>query len=152
LKITFFVALPIILPEPSKSFFKERKSIMEKMFEKATRLKLRFESPKGLLCLEDLYDVDLRTLNQITVKLHNLTGNKVISFIDNDTKKEDDNFLRFELAKHIIEVRLAEKTAMLMANENREKRQRLMAILADKENESLRNMSPDDLKKMIDDL
>ena len=53
---------------------------------------------------------------------------------------------------HIIEVRLAENAQKEQAAVNRAKKDRILAIMAEKEDDSLKGASMDELKRMLADL
>lgn len=125
------------------------------MFDKATRLKLRFDSALGLLAVEDLWDLPLTSnrgkanLDDIAKGLyHQIKESDVVSFVD-DTKAADEVIqLKFEVVKHIIDTRKAEREAATQQQANAEKKQQILAIIAQKENENLATSSLDDLKAL----
>ena len=130
------------------------------MFEKASRLKLRFSSPKGLISVEDLWDLPLTSstgranLDDIAKGLYGETNSSNnVSFVtpDNSTASEELR-LKFDLVKYVIGVRLAENEAAKTAKNRSERKQQLMAILHDKENETLRNSSVEEIRKMLETL
>jgi len=55
--------------------------------------------------------------------------------------------MKFDLVKHIIDVRLAENKIEAEKQSNALKKQKLLSIIADKEDESLRSMPLDELPK-----
>ena len=122
------------------------------IFEYATRNKLRFEF-KGLISVEDLWDLSLTNLDSIYKTL-----NKQVKQSEEEsllsTKASVDTELEVQIAivKHIVSVKLAEKEASEKAHVKREQKQKIMSIIATKENEVLQNSSIDDLKKMLDEL
>lgn len=129
------------------------------MFEKATRLKVRFESPKGLLSVEDLWDLPLTSgtgkanLDDIAKGLHRkLKEDDDVSFVLKDKKSDKVEQLKFDIVKHIIDVRLAEFEAMEAHRANVKKKQRILEIIATKEDESLKGQSLEELKKMVEGL
>ena len=128
------------------------------MFEKAARLKLRFDTSIGQLSVEDLWDLPLthrnRTnLDDIAIALNKqLKNSDTVSFVVPDRKSDETIQLRFDLVKHIIAVRLVELKAADEAKTRAEKKQKILAIIADKQDESLKGMSAEDLQKMLADL
>jgi hypothetical protein len=129
------------------------------MFEKASRLKVRFDSPKGLLSIEDLWDIPLSSntgkvnLDAIAIDLHHqLKSGDDISFVNKENKSDAMIQLKFDIVKHIIEVRLVENEAAALARSNKEKKQQILSIIAQKENEQLAGSSLEDLKKLADSL
>ena len=70
-------------------------------------------------------------------------------------QKDNDNTVltnKIEIIKHIFLVKQKEIAARKAAEENRNKRQRIMEILEQKRDASLQNMSEEDLQKMLNDL
>ena len=124
----------------------------EKIFEYATRNKVRFPF-KGMISVEDLWDLSLTNLDSIYKTL-----NKQVKQSEEEsllsTKASVDTELEVQIAivKHIVSVKLAEKEASEKAHAKREQKQKIMSIIATKENEALQNSSIDDLKKMLDEL
>ena len=129
------------------------------MFEKASRLKLRVDSSKGSLAVEDLWDLPLTStagkanLDAMAVALFvKVKETNEVSFV---TPKEDTSSLdrlRFDIVKHILDVKLAERDAAKIAADNREKKRQLQEIIHGKENQALQDMPLADLRKMIDSL
>lgn len=126
------------------------------MFQQASRLKLRFDSQKGLLTAEDLWDLPLTSnigkvnLDDIARSLHRqLKSGDNVSFVEVAQKSDATVQLKFDLVKHVIDTKLAENVAAATVRENREKRQRLLSLIEQKETEQLLGSSLDDLKAML---
>ena len=129
------------------------------MFEKASRLKLRFDTNKGMLSVEDLWDLPLMSatnkvnLDDIARSLHRqLKNDDDVSFVNLDRKSDKVVQLKFDVVKYIIEVRLAEADAAKITRENREKKDRLLQLIAERQDDDLKNMPLDELKKMVAEL
>jgi len=124
----------------------------EKMFELATRNKMRFPY-KGLVSVEDLWDLTPRNLDSIFKVLNSqLKQVKEESLLDVRTKEDKELDLQIELVKYIVGVKLEEYELRKQAIEKKEKKQRLMAILAEKQDESLKSMSEEDIQKMLNEM
>lgn len=127
------------------------------MFEKATRLKLRFDTGLGLLSVEDLWDLPLQRpngndLDHIARELYSkLKVDLTVSFVE-PAKPDVTTQLAFDLVKHIIDVKVKERGEAALATANRAKKQQLMGLIADKENSALASMPLEDLRKMVEDL
>lgn len=126
------------------------------MFEKASRLKLRFETSKGLITVEDLWDLPLSSstgkanLDDVARSLHSqLKNEEDISFVKPETKDNMPMKLGFEIVKHIISVKLSEKSAREQAEANREKKQKIMSIIEQKQDTALSAMSIEELSAMV---
>jgi hypothetical protein len=122
------------------------------MFEEASRRKLRFESPFGRLSVEDIWDLPLDTLDSIAVGLYQKTQNENISFVKPEQKTDVDLQLRFDIVRRIIEVKLQERTEAEEKILAAQKKQRLLAILARKEDAELESSSTEELRRMINEL
>lgn len=129
------------------------------MFETALRLNLRFDSPKGLLTIEDLWDLPLTAsagkanLDEIAKNLfHQLRNTDDVSFVNPAQKADATVQVKFDIVKHIIDIRVAERDVAAVARANKERKQLILGIIAQKENENLLGTSLDDLKKMADAL
>ena len=121
------------------------------MFEKASRLKLRFRVAAGLITTEDLWTLKLEVLDSLAVNLNKeIDSTPEISFIRKKavSKESELNKLRFEIVKRVIEVKLAEEESAEMAKLQKAKNSRLDEIIARKEEAALENMSIEDLKKL----
>jgi hypothetical protein len=126
------------------------------MFEKAARLKLRFDTPAGALSAEDMWDLPLTShrgranLDDVARGLHKqLRSGDDVSFVEPVRKSDETVQLKFDIIKHIIDTRLVENKAALEARERAEKKQKILAIMSDKQDESLKSMSLDDLQKLV---
>ena len=130
----------------------EEKKMSNNIFEFAARNKIRFPY-KGLITVEDLFDLSLTNLDSIYKTL-----NKQVKQSEEEsllsTKASVDTELEVQIAivKHIVSVKLAEKEAAEKASAKKAQKQKIMSIIATKENEALQNSSIDDLKKMLDEL
>ena len=126
------------------------------MFEKADRMKLRFDTVKGPLAAEDLWDLPLTSttgranLDDIAKGLfRQLKESDEVSFVQPAQSTDKVTQLKFEIVKHVIEVRVAERDAAELARKNKEKKQLILGIIAQKENEQLSNTSLDELRTMV---
>jgi hypothetical protein len=133
---------------------------MSDIFEQASRNKTRFDFPKGILSVEDLWDLPLTSA----------TGKANLDFIERELRRqlkesEEESFvvktattrnastqLKFDLVRHVILARLAENEALALAKANKEKKQQLMALIVQKENEQLSGTSLEELRKMVESM
>ena len=98
-----------------------------KMFEEASRMKLRFDTPRGRLTTEHIWDLPLLggdvCLDEIAKGLHReLKTNSEESFVIPTAKPNVENELKFEIVKHIISVRLQEQETAENAEKARQKK------------------------------
>lgn len=129
------------------------------MFEQAIRMKLRFTTSQGQLTVEDLWDLPLTSttnkanLDAIAVGLYaELNSNRNISFVNNGSTGDQTLQLKFDIVKHIIDVRKAENASAVEARARKDQKQRLLELINQKENESLAGKSIDELRKMVEGL
>lgn len=125
---------------------------VEKIFEYATRNKVRF-SFRGLISVEDLWDLSLTNLDSIYKELIKQSKQSEEESLLNIKTQEDELLnVQIEIVKHIVSVKLAEKEAREKASAKKAQKQKIMSIIAAKQDEALQNSSIDDLQKMLDEL
>ena len=127
------------------------------IFEQGTRAKLRFTTPNGMLGIEDLWDLPLTSrranLDDIARYLDaELKSSASVSFVKEGSETNAATKLAFDVVLHIINVKLAEQKAASLAADNREKKQRIMAIIEQKQAEALSASSIEDLQQMLNTL
>lgn len=125
---------------------------MSDMFEKAVKGKYRFPY-KGQIAVEDLYDLPLGSLDTV-FKTLNAEVKKTDEESLLQTKSAEDDILatKIEIVKYIFNEKLEEKKNQKEAAERKEKKQKIMQIIATKQDEALQNASVEDLQKMLDEL
>lgn len=122
------------------------------IFEYATRNKVRF-SYKGLISVEDLWDLSVTELDNIYKELNKrVKQSQEESLLAVKTEVDEKLEAMIAIVKHIVTVKLAEQDAREKAAAKKEQRQKIMAIMAKKQDESLENASMEDLQKMLDAL
>ena len=126
------------------------------IFEQATRAQLRFTTPNGMLSVEDLWDLPLTSttkranLDDVAKMLDNQIKNTAsVSFVNDVSDVNTQTKLAFDVVLHIIKVRLAEQAAAKAAADARAKKQKIMAIIEQKQDEALSAASIDDLQSML---
>lgn len=125
---------------------------VENIFEYATRNKVRF-SFRGLISVEDLWDLSLTNLDSIYKELNKQSKQAEEESLLNIKTQEDELLnVQIEIVKHIVSVKLAEKEAREKASAKKAQKQKIMSIIAAKQDEALQNSSIDDLQKMLDEL
>lgn len=125
---------------------------MEKIFEKGIREKVRF-SYKGLHSIEELYDMSLPALDSIYKDLNKkVKAEKEDSLLDKRTKADDILEIKIEIVKYVFKTKLKEKEDRENAAMKKEKKQKLLSIMAEKKDKQLYEMPVEDLEKMINEL
>lgn len=122
-------------------------------FIQASKMKLRFNTPKGLLSTEQLWDltlVDLTTSIKASKKLLNKTEDNDLSFLEITTTVADQTEqLRFEILKEVYLTKKADNEAIRTAKENKEHNQKIMQLIEQKKDDKLSGLSIEELEKMI---
>lgn len=123
-----------------------------KMFEIAVRNKFRFPF-RGVITTEDLWDLSVHQLDDIfkTLKSQEKKAQEE-SLLNTRTPEDEILAVKIEIIKHIVGVKLEEARMAEKAKETNDKRQKIMAILADKQDEDLRNKTPEELQAMLNQL
>lgn len=122
------------------------------LFEIATKKKYRFPY-KGLVSVEDLWDLNVLVLDQIYKALNKtLKDMGEESLLKTKSTEEKDVENMVEIVKHIVAVKEQEKVDRLVQKERATKKQRIMSIIADKEDKALTELSTEELRKMLDEL
>lgn len=122
------------------------------IFEYATRNKVRFPF-KGMISVEDLWDLSLVNLDSIYKMLNKqVKQSEEESLLNTKTNVDTELEVQIAIVKHIVSVKLEEQNAKEQAAAKKAQKQKIMAIIASKEDEALHNSSVDDLKKMLDEL
>ena len=125
---------------------------MEKMYEYATRNKVRFPF-KGLISVEDLWELSLTNLDSIYKTLNKqVKQSEEESLLNIKTTVDKELDVQIAIIKHIVAVKLAELDAREKASAKKAQKQKIMAIIASKQDEALQNSSVEDLQKMLDEL
>lgn len=126
------------------------------MFEIATRTKLRFQSTKGELSIEQLWDVPLRSKDDFNLDTVAKTVNKALKTISEEsfvsTKKstaQTKQEMALDIVKYVIQTKLDEEDAAATRAANKVKKEKLLAILAEKQDGKLSELSEKELQKQI---
>ena len=122
------------------------------MFEIATRTKMRFPF-KGMVTVEDLWDLSVQNLDKVFKALNSQRKEAQDESLLNTKSFEDERLeTQIEIVKYIVGVKLDEQAARLKSAENKEKKQKIMALMAKKDDEALENMSKEELQKLLDEI
>jgi hypothetical protein len=125
---------------------------IDKMFELASRSKLRF-SYRGLISTEDLWDLKLEDLDEIY-----RSTNSELKEMSEDSLLEKKQTgaavleLQVGIVKHIFEVKVEEAEARKDARERKAKKERILEIIAKKQDEDLENKTLDELKALAESM
>lgn len=129
------------------------------IFEYASKNKLRFNGPKGQLSAEDLWSLPLTkagnhaSLDSLAVAVFNEIQDKdVVSFVNATparSKVREDNNIRLEILKHIIESKKADADARAAKRDATAKQRQIESLIEEKQAEGLKSMSIEDLQALL---
>lgn len=128
------------------------------IFKKASKKKLRFSTNRGVLSVEQLWDLSKDEIRQLVIKAREAAkkssgevNDSELSFLDAPAKtKATDDELRFEILKDIY---LTKKSAEEMAQKKAEVKasnKKLLELIARKQDEALEKKSIKELEKMLE--
>ena len=124
---------------------------MSDLFEKATRLELRFPSPRGELSTEQLWSLPLTSstkanLNDIALAVDaELSSTATKSFVTVATPVSKTLTLKMDVLKHIIKVKQEEALVKQTREANATKRRAIEEALARKQSEKIDSASEEEL-------
>jgi hypothetical protein len=122
------------------------------MFDKVTRLKLRFESNKGLLSVEQVWDLSLTALNEMAKSLSRqvkAAETDEEDFIGTKSNVDSELQLRFDVVKHIIGVKLKERDDSRDAAERKANNQVILELIQRKKQQELESKSVEELEALL---
>lgn len=126
--------------------------MIKNMFEVATREKMRFPF-KGMISVEDLWDLSVQNLDKVFKTLNSQRKEAQEESLLNTKSSEDERLdTQIEIVKYIVNVKLEEQAARVKDAENKEKKQKIMALMAKKDDEAMENMSKEELQRLLDEL
>lgn len=122
------------------------------LFEVAAREKYRFPY-KGMISTEDLWDLSVNALDSIFKTLNkerkNADEESLLDVKDNvDTTLEN----KIAIIKYVVNVKQAEAAEKLLEREKKQQKQKIMNLIAKKQDETLENMSQEELLKKLSEL
>lgn len=129
------------------------------LFAFATRSKIRFTSTKGELSVEQLWDVPLRSRDGFDLDSIAKAANSKLkdateeSFVNTGkTVAHELAEVRLEVIKHVIATKLAEENAAKKRATAKAEKERLLQVLAEKQQGALSTLTEQELQKRIADL
>ncbi len=126
------------------------------MYKQAVMLKLRFETPKGLLTVEQLFDLSMTDLSTTIKKVNALIKKEQatddeLSFLEGIDTTETQNSLRFRILKDVYLTKKDARDAAALDFEKKQRNQRIAEIIAKKKDEALESKSIEELEKMLEE-
>lgn len=127
------------------------------IFAQATRVKLTFDTPNGIIDVSDLWDLPLTSakgrasLDDLAVTLHKQIENSgtPVSFVEPSKKADPKVKLRFDCVKFVLDTKIAERKAAADDRAAAETLQTLLAAKAKKRQGNVEGMTEAELDAAI---
>lgn len=124
---------------------------MSDLFKVASKKKYRF-TYKGVVTVEDLWDLSVEELDKIYKSLKSKQKAEAEESLLATTSKEDKELNnKIEIVKIVVADKLEVRERATKSAEKRAKNQRILEIMADKADAELKAKSFDELRAMLDD-
>jgi hypothetical protein len=121
------------------------------MYKQASQLRLRFLTNVGQLSVEQLWDLSQTQLSnaiKAVKKVLKKNDDDELSFLE-DTKEVDvENQLRFDILKDVYLTKKKEADELRNAADIKANNQKIDSLIAEKQEDKLREMSIEDLEKL----
>lgn len=122
------------------------------MYKQAIRLKLRFTTTVGSLSLEQVADLNKKQLAdalKMVKKILKKTDDDELSFLDDAQIIDVENQLRFDILKDMYLTKKKEAEEAITGLKKKQHNQEILALITDKKNEQKKNMSIEELEKLL---
>ena len=122
------------------------------MYKSASKLKLRFQTNVGLVSVEQLWELNLVQLSnavKAVKKVLKKDDDDELSFLEDGKKVDVENQLRFEILKDVYLTKKKESDEIREAADIKAHNQKILALIAEKKDDSLKGMSIEELEKQL---
>lgn len=126
------------------------------MFAQAARLKLRFNTSKGLLTVEDLFDLPLSkgviNLNDLAKAVSRQLKAEQLDdedFVGTKTKSSSALQLQLDILKYVIAEKLKEVEELSSAKDRKEHNRVIMDLIAQKQQQEMAGKSVAELQALL---
>ncbi len=123
------------------------------MYKEASKIQLRVSTPKGLLSVEQLWGLSLSDLSDsikaVKKQLKKESNDDELSFLDESVETDPTTQLRYDILKDVYLTKKKELDLQKVARENKENDQKILALIRDKKENSLKDKSIEELEAML---
>jgi len=122
------------------------------MYKQASKLGLRFQTSKGVLSVEQLWQLgqtDLSNAIKAVKKVLKKTDDDELSFLEDSKIVDVENQLRFDILKDVYLTKKKEAEELRNAAETKAHNQKILSLIAEKQEGKLREMSVKELEKLL---
>ena len=121
------------------------------LFEIATRRKFRFETTRGNLTIEELWDLSIESLDRIAVALHKkVNSEETVSFVNTSKKVNTGDELKLEIVLHVINVRVSEASESRERQLKAERARTIRDELERRKEDAIKTKSDEELAKELE--
>ena len=125
------------------------------LFEWATKNKVRFDTDRGKVTVEELWTLPLESASSVSLQsiaqglYRKINEMEELNFVKKSTRSDTEVKRKFELVKYIIDARVEEKEKKEDQLKKKENDELIRSLIREKELDDLRNKSPEELRKML---
>jgi len=122
------------------------------MFKQASQLKLRFQTPVGIVSVEQLWDLSFTQLSntiKAVKKVLKKTDDDELSFLEDSKTVDVENQLRFDILKEVYITKKKTVEEARTAAENKAYNQKILALISEKQEEGLKGKSIEELEALL---
>ena len=127
------------------------------IYKKASKKKLRFNTNRGVLSVEMLWDLPKEEIRELVIKAREAAkkssgqmSDAELSFLDAPKAKATDDELRFEILKDIYLTKKNAEEKALKKAEIKANNKKVLELIARKQDEALEKKSIKELEKMLE--
>lgn len=122
------------------------------VYKEAVKQRVRFNTSKGPLTTEQLWDLTLAELDALAVKLEkDYESSKGKSFLAKKTVKDKSLKLQFDVVLDVLETKNEELEIANKRRETKERNQKILGIIQKKKDEALEGKTLSQLEKMLEE-
>lgn len=123
-------------------------------FKKASKQKLRIETSRGLLSVEQLWDLPYTELERsirAIKKVLKKNDDDDLAFLDNTNTVDPETQLQFDILKEVYLDKKKEAEERRSKAEKRAHNKKIAELISEKEEEELKGKSKEELEKLLID-
>lgn len=122
------------------------------IYKQGVIAKVRFNTSKGSLSIEQLYELsqtDLANVIKSQKQVLKKTDEGELGFLDEISKVDAKEQLKFDILKEVYLTKKSESEALRNAKEIKEHNQKIMELISNKQESELLGKSVDELKTLL---
>lgn len=118
------------------------------IYKQANRLGLRFNTNRGVLATEQLFQLSLADLDTLAVSLEVSQAGKK-SFIRETSQDDEIAKLKFDVALDVLNTIMKEQKDAREMLQNKRKNEKILALIAEKQEGALKEKTIEELEAML---